>query len=100
VDFIISAISETKRLIDELEEVVLKEVETSEKVVKLINEVNAKAERNYQAIEDVSANAQEITASSEEVAGAAAELKEIAKSIKETILKFKIEESRIKEVEA
>lgn len=100
VESIISAASETKGFIDKLEEIISVEVKTSEEVVRLIKEINAKAERNSQAIEDVSANAQEITASSEEVASAASELKDIARSIKDIISKFKIEEVRIKEVGA
>ncbi|MBC7332672.1 MAG: methyl-accepting chemotaxis protein [Synergistetes bacterium] len=98
VEAIISAVNETKKFIDELEEIIFREVETSKKVVKTINEVNLKAEENSQAIEDVSASAEEITASSEEVASAASELKEISASIKEIISQFKIEETQIKEV--
>lgn len=99
VEAIIYAVSETKKFIGDLEEIISKEVKTSEEVVKTINEVSTKAEKNSQAIEDVSASAQEITASSEELASAASELREISRFIKETISKFKIEETQIKEVE-
>lgn len=100
VEAIISSVSETKKLIDDLEDIISREVKTSEEVVKIINEVSVKAEKNAQAIEDVSASVQEITASSEELASTASELREISRFVKETISKFKIEETQIKEVEA
>lgn len=99
VDAIISAVSETQGFIDQLEEIISKEVETSREIVKTITEVNSKAEETARAIEEVSASAEEITASSEEVASTASELKVISNSIKEIISKFKTEEeTRIKEV--